>query len=320
MEGSNIHFIMPPGRELPSGEWAPFECCIKQNNSCLRGLCINPLVTEPISWEALQRVHSPAYLGALRTDRQLLFDLFDIKGVQGLIVTQEDEINILTPSRAVVNAVVTGARKAFEEKSIVIVPDGGSHHASAFVPQGSCLFSDVPLAWALIHDAYPSARALYIDVDVHHANGFAMARAQLGLRESFFMIDLFNEEIWPFTNPDRHDEESLQHVNIPVPFQCGIGNKAYLALLSGALKRAEQELPCVDMVFYMCANDAMIGDPLGMTRVTQNAIYARDRMVTEWARSRYLPLLIMPSRGYGVSSCRVARESMARLNDEYNIF
>jgi acetoin utilization deacetylase AcuC-like enzyme len=90
--------------------------------------------------------------------------------------------------------------------------------------------------------------------------------------------------------------------------------------LKQGLKRVETELPPIHMVFYMCSNDALKGDPLGKTNVTEKAIYERDMFVVDWARERDLPILIMPSRGYGPSSCRVARESMARINDKYTIF
>lgn len=91
-------------------------------------------------------------------------------------------------------------------------------------------------------------------------------------------------------------------------------------LLRSGLKRCAAELPPVNLVFYMCSLDAMKDDPLGHVNVTERAIYERDRAVVEWCHERDLPLVIIPGRGYGPSSCRVARESMARLNDEYKIF
>ena len=217
-----------------------------------------------------------------------------------------------------------GAREAYLNKSIVIVPNAGAHHASVNVAEGSCVFADVPLAWHLLRDKIletdgGSPRALYIDVDVHHANGFAECRVECGMQDHFFIVDLFNQDIWPF-DEDGGSLETVQHVNIPVPFHSGIGSKDYLALLRSALKRVETELPPVQIVFYMCSNDAMMGDPLGKTKVTERAVYERDQIVVDWARTRDLPIVIMPSRGYGPTSCRVIRESMARLNDEYNIF
>ncbi len=303
---------------IPGGAWASFECCAQRSNACLLSLCGNAYTTvEPVSWDTLERIHPHAHLAKFRTSRAALLDVFEID-VQDGPLTDDDERHILTPMRRSVGATMEGARRAFANQSIVMVPGGGNHHASPDVADGSGIFADVPLAWMLIKDANPNARALYIDVDVHHANGFANVRADNpAFAADFYMLDLYNDEIWPFVDKAC---ASVAHVNIAMPFQCGIGNRAYLALLAGALQRAERELPAVHMVFYMCSNDAMMGDRLGKTNVTERAIYQRDRMVVAWARARNLPMVIMPSRGYGPSSCRVARESMARLDDEFGIF
>ena len=315
--------------KLPEGVWKQFECCRTRNKECLLSLCSDPTDPDPVTWETLERIHPKEHLARLRSDRKMLFGIFEIGGIKkNARVTEEDEKHILEPSLRSVGGIVLGTRLAYNDKSIVIVPNTGHHHASPTIADGSCLFSDVPLAWLLLRDEIRRnfvgqkpfvLNALYIDVDVHHANGFARTKKECGMDSHFFMVDLFNEDIWPFTG-ESSLFDSMDHVNIAMPFHSGIGNKAYLSLLGNALKRVETELPRIDMVFYMCSNDAMMGDPLGKTNVTERAIYQRDRMVVEWARSRDLPIVIMPSRGYGPSSCRVSRESMARLNDEYKIF
>jgi acetoin utilization deacetylase AcuC-like enzyme len=271
-----------------------------------------------------ERIYSAARLSQLRTDRKLLLDVYELGDhiKLGAKVTDEDEEHILNPLRRQVSGLILGARLAYTSKSIVVVPHCGHHHASPSVSEGAGVFADVPLAWLLLRDQITdvqSPKALYIDVDVHHANGFARSRIECDMQEHFFMIDLYNEDIWPFPE-DGGTLDTVQHVNIPVPFHSGIGNKAYLSHLRDALKRAETDLPPVNIVFYNCSNDAMMGDPLGKTNITERAVYERDRMVVEWARARDLPVVLMPSRGYGPSSCRVIRESMARLNDEYKIF
>jgi|JI10StandDraft_1071094.scaffolds.fasta_scaffold78267_2 acetoin utilization deacetylase AcuC-like enzyme len=310
-------FICPPISDdvlLPHGAWKAFPCCAVRGNSCLLSLSA-PVSVEPVSWTDLERVHSKQHLDELRTNRNKLFSTFEIEdGIsEKEKVTADDTRFILDASRVSAGAIVEGAKRAFVNKSIVIVPGCGTHHASYNVAEGAGLFADVPLAWLMLREHVGSdIKAVYIDVDVHHANGFARLVDQLKMHDHFYMLDMFNEEIWPC----HKLEETIGHVTIPVPYQCGIGNKKFLGLLTEALKR----IPRVDMVFYMCSNDTMAGDPLGKCNVTDRAIYQRDAMVVDWARSRGLPIAVMPSRGYGPSSCRVARESMAKLNDKYNIF
>lgn len=288
---------------LPRGAWKPFECCSRRNNNCLLSLCPAYSNPELVSWEQLEIVHTSEYLQKIRTSRKALYTIFEIQeDDMDDRITSDDEHYILDPIRRHIGGLIMGAREAFTNKSIVIVPDSGYHHASRNNGDGACVFADVPLAWNLIRT--PNSRALYIDVDVHHANGFADYCS-----DNFYMLDMYNDDIWP---DDKHS------VQIPSPYHCGIGNKAFLTLLNAALKQAENVH--FDMIFYMCSNDALQGDPLGHVNVTERCIYQRDATVVKWARDRGLPIVIMPSRGYGASSCRVARESMLRLNDEYNIW
>jgi acetoin utilization deacetylase AcuC-like enzyme len=220
-----------------------------------------------------------------------------------------------------VAALLRGTATAWEKRCIVIVPGVGHHHASPSHSEGAGVFCDVPLAWLELRrtTGRTDIRALYIDTDVHHANGFARARMELEIHEHFFMLDFFNVDIWPH-GEDGEPASTVQHVNIPMAYHCGVNNRDYLALIQAGLNRAASELLHIDIVFYMCCNDALKGDPLGKTNVTERAIYHRDRAVVSWARARDLPIVVMPSGGYGPSACRVARESMSRLNDEYGIF
>jgi acetoin utilization deacetylase AcuC-like enzyme len=130
--------------------------------------------------------------------------------------------------------VVQGAQLAWRNRSKVIVPDGGRHHASKNLSQGGCVFSDVPLAILKLRQSQPGLsglKFLYIDTDVHHCNGFARSRFELGMQDYFFIMDLFNEDIWPCS----HDSTTREMVNIPLAFHSGINNKTYLNLLRQGL-------------------------------------------------------------------------------------
>jgi acetoin utilization deacetylase AcuC-like enzyme len=299
-------------------------CCNKRDKSCLLSVCGSEYVsfeaTTPITLEDLALVHrDPAYLTRLCTDAALVHEVFELSG------PVDDSLleNVVLPLRFRVTNLVLATQHAYFGRSIVMVPGAGQHHASPDKAMGAGLFCDVPLAWLKLRASVPGGqafRALYVDVDVHHANGFAEARDQLGMHDHFFMLDVYNADIWPFPEDGSGVLSSVEHVNIPVPIHSGIGGRAYLAKLKEALDRAHAELPNLHMLFYMCSLDALEGDPQGKTKVSAKAVYKRDRMVVAWARQRGLPVVIMPGAGYGPSSCRVARESMARLNDEFKIW
>lgn len=305
-----------------NGACTPINCCTDPNNkSCLNTLfdkCAHP--ASIASWEELEKVHPQDHLNRILSDRVYLYSVFDEDIPVGgeRVVTMEDERAFITPARYRAGAMINAARRAYETGDVLIVPNTGMHHASPRKAEGFGLFCDVPLSWIMLRELYPNITALYIDVDVHHANGTALARHELGITEHFQMIDMFNEEIWPFV--EGGPDAAVEHVSIPVPYGCGINNTSFLSLLKGALQRASEEFPRPDLIYYMCSNDALVGDPLGHVNVTERGLYARDQMVMEWARTRAIPIILMPSRGYGAASCRVTRESMQRLNDKYNLF
>jgi len=326
-------FLASPERSvcLPPGcAYKTFPCCATRNRDCLLSVhgagavCME--ATEPISLEDLALVHcNPQHLHRLCTDAALVYDVFDLLPAESASQGYDIIESVVLPLRYQLANLVLATQHAYLNKCITLAPGAGHHHAHPDAAMGGGLFCDVPLAWLKLRASVPGGealKALYIDVDVHHANGYAEARAQLGMQDHFFMLDVHNKEIWPFVDEEGADVAvpSVEHLNISVPIECGIGGRAYLARLEEALERAAAELPAVNMVFYMCHLDALKDDPLGRTNVSAQHVYKRDRMVVAWARQRGLPMVIMPSRGYGASSCRVARESMARLNDEFRIW
>lgn len=70
----------------------------------------------------------------------------------------------------------------------------------------------------------------------------------------------------------------------------------------------------------MACNDALGKDPLGHTRVSAKATLERDEMVFEFARSHAIPIVMLVGRGYGVTSCRVARHNVIALNEKFDLF
>jgi acetoin utilization deacetylase AcuC-like enzyme len=120
----------------------------------------------------------------VKTCRETLLDIFEVDGdFRHQQVTEEDRDNILNPLLQHVGSVVQGAQLAWKNRSKVIVPDGGRHHASKNLSQGGCVFSDVPLAILKLRQSNPATQSmkfLYIDTDVHHCNGFARSRFELG--------------------------------------------------------------------------------------------------------------------------------------------
>jgi len=325
-------FLSCPEREvrLPSNcAFTGFECCKKRTNRCVLSVCpVEKQQQAPhyVSREDLALVHrNPDHLDRLLTDAKFIYDVFELKSPDAEAASTVVQ-NIVIPLRYSVQNLICATQQAFLTKRIVLCPGGGQHHAGPSKARGAGLFCDVPLAWLKLRQTVPGGqalKALYIDVDVHQANGVAEAREELDMWKHFFILDACNQQIWPFaTDPSYASDACVEPVNIQMFFDKHIGNKEYLKKLEEALNRATTELPEVDFVFYVSYLDAFDTDKLGHVKVTAPAIYDRDRMVVEWARNRKnpIPMVIMPGPGYTEESCRVTRESMARLNEEFNIW
>lgn len=153
MRAASASFILCDPKDdviLPGdGAWSQFECCKTRSSACLMSLCPNYTVPELVPWETFHRLYTPERLKQLRTDRKVLLDVYELdpyKRVKpGTPVTADDELHILDPLRWKVSGIIHGVRQAWVEKSIVIVPDTGHHHASPTKARGAGLFCDVPL-------------------------------------------------------------------------------------------------------------------------------------------------------------------------------
>jgi histone deacetylase 11 len=241
-------------------------------------------------------------LKQLRTNRSVLLDVYEIE-VEKAPLTPEDNRLILDPIRYQVSCVILAAVIAYVRGSCLTL-QGGHHHAAPNHGEGRGMLADVPISWLILRKNLidtgikPNPRALYVDVDVHHANGFARCRLDNAVfRESFDIADLFNESIWPvFGNKTECD--SIGGLTVCKTFRSWVSTKQYLDLFRSLLSEVDALGRQYDIVYYMCSNDALIGDPLGETRVSAKGIKERDVIFMQWARSKQLPVVIIPGPGY----------------------
>lgn len=312
---------------LPEGEWAMRNCCKTRSKSCSYTACPENFHISPkeVSWETLLRVHPENHLKMLQTDRNQLYDIFEIS--PPTTVTESDVTDILESARRDTGGSILAAALAYVHKFCLSFC-GGHHHVSTTVSEGSGLFADVPLSWIILRETIQKLgigkdpKALYIDVDVHHANGFSHCLNEIeGLKDSFFMVDLYNSDIFPLRNRDEiFDDSSIKFLSIAKPFHSKTGTKAYLNLLKKALEEAERDLPVPDIIYYMANNDILKGDKLGNVHVTPNGILERDRMVLNWARKRDIPIVMISGGGYAKNGCKVTRDILLKLNAEFSLW
>lgn len=125
---------------------------------------------EPATDADLERVHTPAYVAAVRagvTDAG-----------HGLGTSDDPLFPRMHEASALVAGATLGAARAVRsgEATHAVSPAGGLHHAMPDAASGFCIYNDVAVAIAwLLADGV--SRVAYVDTDVHHGDGVEAAFA-----------------------------------------------------------------------------------------------------------------------------------------------
>jgi histone deacetylase 11 len=183
------------------------------------------------------------------------------------------------------------------EQGLAINLGGGYHHASGTSGGGFCVYADVPLALALLHDAGKIRSALVVDTDAHQGNGTAEAIRSWNWAH---LLDLFEQDIYP---PYKVEEE------LPVPLPALTAGIAYLDILADALPAALDRI-CPDLVVHNAGSDVLVSDPLASLCLTREQMAERDLYVITTVRERGIPLVMVLSGGYGPASWEAHARSL----------
>ncbi len=293
---------------VPKGMWALRDCCrLRNQEECMFSLTKNAIQPPQASWRLLQKYHDPEHLQKLQTDREYLYWVFEYNARKGK-VSDNDVKNVLDPARREVGGTILLSHLAFIYRTAFFIGGGGMHHASCNVSEGSSLFVDIPISWIMFKK--PGQRALYLDLDVHHGNGIALAKNQLKLDDSLFIIDLYNNEIFPLrgSEGERLDDRSLSFVNIKKPFKTKTTTQEYLKLLREALDEAPKDFT---ILYYMANNDVL--GKKNFSQVDEQGIYERNDIVFNWARALDIPIAMFANNGYSKHGCEITYRSLKRL-------
>jgi len=252
------------------------------------------LAPVPCTHRELSRVHSAEYLRSLKHRRELarIFELGQIAYLPAWLI----EWRVLRPMRWATGGTVLACRLALE-RGLAINLGGGFHHASGTCGGGFCIYADVPLALALLHDEGRFRSALVVDTDAHQGNGTADAIRPWPWAH---VLDLFEDDIYPH---HKAQEE------MPVPLPARTAGITYLEVLAEHLPKAlERTRP--DLVIYNAGSDVLDSDPLSWLRLTVEDMADRDLYVVTQVRERGIPLAMVLSGGYGPASWKAHARSI----------
>ncbi len=254
----------------------------------LRRLGAEPgLAPEPVSDDALLRLHLPEYLA---TVRRLSADP-SLPASMGIGSADNPAFAGMHEAAATVAGGSLGAMEAVLRGDVQHAhhPGGGLHHALAARASGFCVYNDPALA--VVRARAEGLRVLYVDLDVHHGDGAqAMTAADPGtLTLSFHEHGRY---LFPGTGfvHELGDGTAAGSV-VNMPFEPHAGEEAWLAAVRSLLP----SLAAVfgpEVVVSQHGADSHAWDPLAHLRVTTTAMSEAARLVDavahRWAAGRWL--------------------------------
>lgn len=128
-----------------------------------------------------------------------------------------------------------------------------------------------------------------------------------------FIIDVYNASIFPL------DTFAKQAIDIDVPLQPQTSDEVYLAAVSNAVRRGFEMFPDPHICIYNAGTDILENDPLGLLKVTENAVIQRDAVVFESCREAQIPIVMLLSGGYTKQSTQCIAKSIINLTENFNL-
>jgi histone deacetylase 11 len=252
---------------------------------------------QPARSEDLERVHAPEYLRSLRRSK-VLAEILGVPVLAGVPAVFIDW-RVLLPMRYATGGTILACRKALEH-GLAINIAGGYHHASASWGEGSCAYTDIPLAAATLHAEGLIERVLVVDLDAHQGNGTA---ATIRPWPWASILDVYEDDLYPIPK---------QAEDFPIPITAGLSGAEYLAIVDESLPRA-LDVVKPDLVIYNAGSDPYVEDPLTRLRLSRSDIADRDLLVATLVRERGIPMAMVLSGGYARESWRVHADGIEAI-------
>jgi len=198
---------------------------------------------------------------------------------------------LLDPVLFAAGGTVAAARSAIARRGIGVNFGGGFHHAQADKAEGFCAVADVAIAIRALQRDGAVRRVLVVDLDCHHGNGNAEIFAA---DESVFTFSIHGNN-WCWIRK-RH--------NLDIELPAHTADGPYLDALRANLPPIVREF-APDAAVYVAGSDPFVEDVLGDFDVSESAMLARDRFVTDTLRGCGTPMVVVTAGGYGASSWRI---------------
>jgi acetoin utilization deacetylase AcuC-like enzyme len=242
----------------------------------------------PVTEADLLRVHTPAYVSAVRTGNPRT-----LAESQKFPWTPE-----LYPSVGLTNgACLAAAHRALENGQAAAALVSGFHHAHADHGEGFCTFNGLVVAADALFAAGLVQRVAVLDFDLHYGNGTASLAAT---RPSYLtVLSLYGNDYMQNTVyrdvRERHHTDGANHFSVALP--AGLESNGLQELLKQHLPKL-LALGRPDLLLYQAGADPYFEDPFSPLALDHTALQARDATVFEFARAHGIPVAWVLAGGY----------------------
>jgi acetoin utilization deacetylase AcuC-like enzyme len=240
----------------------------------------------PVAPEDLRRVHTSAYLDAVRTGEP-----------RALAQSQKFPwSDALWPSVLLTNGGAVAAAARALEDGVAAALASGFHHAHADHGEGFCTFNGLVVAAEALRAVGRLRTVAVLDLDLHYGNGTASLCAE---RPWLFNCSIYGNDYWQ--NTPYRDVETVRHGDGPNHVSFALPNGSGPAELLAALERGTAAILAwgrPDLVLYQAGADPYREDPYSPLELDQGDLRERDHFVFTWARREGLPLAWVLAGGY----------------------
>ncbi len=243
---------------------------------------------DPVTADDLLRVHHPEYVTAIRT------------GVpRELAESQKFPWSpALYPSVLLTNGGVLAAAKSALESGVSGALASGFHHAGAGRGEGFCTFNGLAVALEALRAQNAIRTGAVLDLDLHYGNGTASLAAERPWMKALSIYGNDYAENQPFRNVSvRHHEDGPGHFSVPIAPSGGPDGPRLLQILRETLPWLIQDGP-PDVLLYQAGADPLRDDPYSPLALTHDDLFARDKLVFDFARDHRIPVAWVLAGGY----------------------
>ncbi len=262
----------------------------------------------PVTDPDLLRVHTPAYVEAIRTGTP-----------RELAESQKFPWSpTLDASVRLTNGGVLAAATTALDTGISGALVSGFHHAHADHGEGFCTFNGLIVAIDALVAAGRIRTAAILDLDLHYGNGTATLAET---RPHVFALSIYGNDYWD--NVPHADVTTIRHPTGPNHESAILPNRCQgpemLAILG-------KNLPSLiakgkpDLLLYQAGADPLRDDPYSPLDLGPEDLAARDRRVFEFARDQGIPIAWVLAGGYTKDVTKVVQVHVNTANEAATAF